>query len=108
MAAAFDYAAAMIDRFILFRMSGASRADAIVRVREAIATAPEALSVTIGTPADDSAKKWDVSVVIRCADLDALAALLARPAVADLLGTWLPANTEVIKAWSFEVTSWRS
>lgn len=101
MARVFAYAGAVIDRFVLFRLhAGTTREDAIARVRLAFAGA----ELTIGTPADDSAKKWDVSVVIRCADLAALAALHARPAVAELLEHWLPAHTAVIKAWSFEVT----
>jgi hypothetical protein len=88
----------MVDRFVLFRLlPGTSRDEAIARVREAFAGA----ELTIGTPADDSARKWDVSVVIRAPDLDAMNALLAR--ASDLLDAWLPARTAVIKAWSFEV-----
>ena len=49
-------------------------AHAIARLREVLDAEPEALVVTLGTPADDSARKWDVSVVIRCADLADLAA----------------------------------
>ncbi len=89
----------MIQRFILFRLQGdATRADAIARVRAAFAGE----DVTIGTPADDSAKKWDVSVVVRTADLDAMAAALAR--ATDLLDVWLPAHTAIVKAWSFELS----
>ncbi len=88
----------MIQRFVLFRLHpDTTRAEAIARVREAFAGA----DLTIGTPADDSAKKWDVSVVIRCADLAAMAAILAH--ASELLEVWLPAHTAVIKAWSFEV-----
>ena len=99
-------ARAVIDRFVLLRLyaSPGGRDGAIAHVREVLGAAPEALSVTFGTPADASAKKWDVAVVIRCADLDALAALLARPEVVHLFHDWLPARAEVIKAWSFEVT----
>lgn len=87
-----------IDRFVLFRLhAGVSRDDAIARVRAAFAGE----HVTIGTPADASAQKWDVSVVIRTADLDAMAAALAR--ASELLDVWLPAHTAVIKAWSFEL-----
>ncbi len=105
MAAAFDYAASMIDRFVLFRLhaSPQGRDGAIAHVREVLGGAAEALSVTFGTPADESAKKWDVAVVIRCADLASLGTLLARPAVRHLFHDWLPARAEVIKAWSFEV-----
>jgi len=90
----------MIQRFVLFRLhADASRAEAIAQCRAVLGDA-----VTIGTPADDSAKKWDVSLVIRADDLAAMTALLARPEVAALLDEWLPPRTAVIKAWSFEVT----
>jgi hypothetical protein len=94
----------MVDRFCLFRLhADTPRADAIARFRDVLDAEADALVVTIGTPADDTAKKWDVSVVIRCADLEALTALLARPAVRELLEVWLPPRTAIIKAWSFEV-----
>ena len=92
----------MIDRYCFFRMNDpALREEALARCREALAGAPEIVALSVGTPADDSAKKWDVGVVIRCADLDALAALLARPAVAAFFDGWLVERAAVVKAWSF-------
>jgi hypothetical protein len=92
----------VIHRYCFFRLhEGGDRDDAIARCRAALASAPEALSLQVGTPADDSARKWDVGVVIGCADLDALAALLARPAVAAFFDGWLGEHAVVVKAWSF-------
>jgi hypothetical protein len=92
----------VIDRYFFFRLKeGRDRDAAVARCRDALAGAPEVVALSIGTPADDSAKKWDVGVVIRCADLDALAALLARPAVAAYFDAWLAEHAVVVKAWSF-------
>ena len=92
----------MIDRYCFFRLHpGGDRDEAIARCRAALVGAREVVSLSIGTPADDSARKWDVGVVIRCEDLDALAALLARPAVAAFFDAWLAEHAVVVKAWSF-------
>ena len=92
----------MIDRYCFFRMKDETRREeALARCREALADAPEIVALSVGTPADDSAKKWDVGVVIRCADLADLAALLARPAVTAFFDGWLVDHAAVVKAWSF-------
>ncbi len=91
----------MIARFYFVRLrEGEDRAGVAAHLRAAIAAA--GVAVAVGTPADDSARKWDISVVFRCADLPALGALLARPAMVALFDDWLAARAVVVKAWSFE------
>jgi hypothetical protein len=95
-----------IDRFCFVRLAaeyGAERAAIAARLRDAFVGAPGVLAVSAGLPADDSAAKWDVSLVVRCVDLAAWQALAASPAVAELLGEWLPARAAVVKAWTFSV-----
>ena len=92
----------MIDRYCFVRLKDErQRADAIARCRAALAGADEVLALTTGTPADDTAKRWDLGIVIRCADLAALASLLARPAVAGFFDGWLGEHAVVVKSWSF-------
>ena len=97
-----------IDRYCFARLrdelaTPTGRAEVVARCRAVLTAAPESLAVSVGTPADDSAKSWDVSLVVRCEDLGALEALLARPEVMALLDDWLPARAVVVKAWHFEV-----
>jgi hypothetical protein len=92
----------MIDRYCFVKLRDeADRAAAIARCRAALAGASEVLALTAGTPADDTAARWDVGIVIRCADLASLAALLARPAVSAFFEGWLAEHAEVTKQWSF-------
>lgn len=91
-----------IDRYVFVRLKDETQRDAaIARCRDALAGASEVLSLSTGTPADDTAKRWDVGIVIRCADLAGLAALLARPAVAAFFDGWLGEHAVVVKSWSF-------
>lgn len=97
-----------IDRYCFVRLrdelaTPTGRAEVAARCRAVLSAAREAESVSVGTPADDSAKSWDVSVVVRCEDLGALEAMLARPEVIALLDDWLPSRAVVVKAWHFEV-----
>lgn len=80
------------------------RAAIAAHLRATLAGAPEVVAVAAGVPADDSAASWDVSLVIRVADLDAWRRLAARPAIAALLDDWLPARAVVVKAWNFAVS----
>ncbi len=56
---------------------------------------------TVGLPADDSAARWDLSIVIEAASLDAWNALAARPAMVGVFDE-LAARAAVVKAWTFE------
>lgn len=55
----------------------------------------------VGLPADDSAIRWDLSIVITVASLDAWQALAALPAVAGVFDE-LATRAKVVKAWTFE------
>jgi hypothetical protein len=93
----------MVDRFIFVKLL-----DAEVATREAIAdhlagelaAIAGADAVTVGLPADDSAARWDLSIVVRAADLAAWAAIATRATL--VLDAWLPARAAVVKAWTFE------
>ena len=55
----------------------------------------------VGVPADDSAARWDLSLVITAASLDAWQALSRVPAVARALDD-LARRAAVVKAWTFD------
>lgn len=92
----------MIDRFIFVKLL-----DPEVAAREAIAdhladqlrAIAGADAVTVGVPADASAARWDVSIVIRATDVAAWQDISARATA--VLDAWLPARAAVVKAWTF-------
>jgi hypothetical protein len=55
----------------------------------------------VGVPADSSAAKWDMSIVITAASLDAWHALSQLPAVAGVFDD-LAERSVVVKAWNFD------
>lgn len=57
--------------------------------------------VVVGVPADDSAARWDLSIVINAASLDAWNALARQPAMVGVFDE-LSARAAVVKAWTFE------
>jgi hypothetical protein len=57
----------------------------------------------VGLPADDSAARWDLSIVITAASIDAWNALAQRPAMIGVFDE-LAARAAVVKAWTFEAT----
>ena len=54
----------------------------------------------VGLPADDSAARWDLSVVITAASLDAWHALSRLPAMIGVFDD-LAERSAVVKAWTF-------
>jgi hypothetical protein len=54
----------------------------------------------IGLPADDSAARWDLSIVITAASLDAWHALSRLPAMIGVFDE-LAEKSAVVKAWTF-------
>ena len=54
----------------------------------------------VGLPADDSAARWDLSIVITAASLEAWNALAQLP---EMIGVFdeLAARAAVVKAWTF-------
>ncbi len=56
--------------------------------------------VVVGIPADDSAAKWDMSIVISAASLQAWSALAMQPAMTGVFDE-LAGRAKVVKAWTF-------
>jgi hypothetical protein len=59
--------------------------------------------VVVGLPADESAARWDLSIVITAASLDAWNALAAVPAMTGVFDE-ISQRAAVVKAWTFEAT----
>lgn len=59
--------------------------------------------VVVGLPADASAARWDLSIVITCASLAAWHALSTRPAMTAVFDE-VGELAAVVKAWTFEAT----
>ena len=57
----------------------------------------------VGLPADDSAVRWDMSIVITAASIEAWNALARLPAMIGVFDE-LAARAAVVKAWTFEAT----
>jgi hypothetical protein len=57
----------------------------------------------VGLPADASAARWDLSIVITAASLEAWHALAQVPVVAGVFDE-LAQRATVVKAWTFEAT----
>lgn len=57
--------------------------------------------VVVGVPADASAARWDISIVISAASLEAWNALARVPAMTGVFDE-LSARAAVVKAWTFE------
>jgi hypothetical protein len=59
------------------------------------------VDAVVGVPADASAARWDLSIVITAASLDAWHALAALPAMTGVFDE-LAQRATVVKAWTFE------
>jgi len=60
-------------------------------------------NAVVGLPADDSAARWDLSIVITTASIEAWNALAHLPAMIGVFDE-LSARATVVKAWTFEAT----
>ena len=92
----------MIQRFCFVKLSddvvarrGAIAAQLSAELREAGADA------VVGLPADASAARWDLSIVITAASLEAWHALAQVPAMIGVFDQ-LAERAAVVKAWTFE------
>jgi hypothetical protein len=75
------------------------RAELAEKLRAELADA--GADAVVGTPADDSAARWDLSIVITAASLDAWKALAGQPAMTFVFDE-LAARAAVVKAWTFQ------
>nr|HEX4314399.1 hypothetical protein [Kofleriaceae bacterium] len=93
----------MIQRFCFVKLEAveAGARDAIAGELRAALAAAGARAV-VGVPADDSAAKWDLSIVIDVPSLDAWRALEHAPPFVDAMDA-LAARAHVVKAWTFQV-----
>ena len=57
--------------------------------------------VVVGLPADDSAARWDLSIVVTAASIEAWNALAGAPAMTGVFDE-LAQRAAVVKAWTFE------
>jgi hypothetical protein len=96
----------MIDRYCFVKLK-----DEHVSNRESLAQALHAMldgvdgvaAVTVGVPADDSASRWDLSLVVRTLDYGRWKDVEQDEGVREVFDGWLPDHAEVVKAWTFEV-----
>jgi hypothetical protein len=94
----------MIQRFCFIKLlddETGRRAELAEKLRAELVGA--GADAVVGVPADASAARWDLSIVITCASLDAWHALSQLPAV-DSVFDELAARAAVVKAWTFEAT----
>jgi hypothetical protein len=97
-----------VDRFCFVRLAADHHADRVAvaaELRAAFEGLDGVIEVSAGVPADDSAAKWDVSLVVRCRDLAAWQAIAALPLITALFEVELPARAAVVKAWTFAVVA---
>lgn len=92
----------MIQRFCFVKLRDdevATRAELADKLRAELLDA--GADAVVGLPADDSAARWDLSIVITSASLDAWNALARLPAMIGVFDE-LAERAAVVKAWSFE------
>jgi hypothetical protein len=92
----------VIQRFCFVKL-----ADAEVLARDQLARRLSAqlrsagAEAVVGLPADESAARWDLSIVITTASIEAWRALAAAPAMIGVFDE-LAQRATVVKAWTFE------
>ena len=92
----------MIQRFCFVKLLDdqvTGRAELVATLRERLAEA--GVDAVVGLPADDSAARWDLSIVITAPSLAAWSAHAQQPAMTGLLEE-LAARAAVVKAWTFQ------
>jgi hypothetical protein len=92
----------VIQRFCFVKLADdevATRAELADLLRAKLRSA--GADAIVGLPADDSAARWDLSIVITAASLEAWNALASIPAMNGVFDE-LAARAAVVKAWTFE------
>ena len=95
----------MIQRFVFVKLHDhhvERRADFAVRLRALFEEA--GAEARVGLPADESAVKWDLSIVVTAASLDAWHALSQMEAIKTIFAE-VTAQAHLEKAWTFDVGS---
>ena len=91
----------MIQRFCFVKLLDdevGTRAELAEMLRAQLISA--GADAVVGLPADDSARRWDLSIVITAASLDAWNALAQLPAMTGVFDE-LAGRAAVVKAWTF-------
>jgi hypothetical protein len=91
----------MIQRFCFVKLLDdevGTRAELAEKLRAELLSA--GADAVVGLPADDSAARWDLSIVITAASLDAWNALSQLPAMIGVFDE-LAEKAAVVKAWTF-------
>jgi hypothetical protein len=95
----------MIARYCFVRLTSEhatedGRRAVLMKLRTYLAGVPGLVRLTVGTPADESAARWDLSVVVR---FGSLADLTAATATASWQRAFaeLAVGAVVVKAWNF-------
>jgi len=92
----------MIQRFCFVKLLDdevGTRAELAEMLRAQLISA--GADAVVGLPADDSAARWDLSIVITAASVDAWHALARVPAMTGVFDE-LASRAAVVKAWTFE------
>ena len=92
----------MIQRFCFVKLLDdevGTRAELAEMLRAQLISA--GADVVVGLPADDSAARWDLSIVITTASIDAWNALAQIPAMTGVFDE-LAGRAAVVKAWTFQ------
>ena len=93
---------AVIQRFCFVKLLDdevGGRAELAEKLRAQLADA--GADAVVGLPADDSAARWDLSIVISAASIEAWNALARVPAMTGVFDE-LSVRAAVVKAWTFE------
>ena len=94
----------VIQRFCFVKLLDdevAGRGELAEKLRAQLADA--GADATVGLPADASAARWDLAIVINAASLEAWNALAQLPTMTGVFDE-LAARAAVVKAWTFEAT----
>lgn len=94
----------MIQRFCFIKLLDdevGTRAELAAILRAQLESA--GAEAVVGLPADDSAARWDISLTITAASLEAWNALAQQPAMIGVFDE-LSVRAAVVKAWTFEAT----
>lgn len=92
----------MIQRFCFVKLLDAeveTRAELAALLRGQLISA--GADAVVGLPADESAVRWDLSIVISAASIEAWHALASQPVMTGVFDE-LSARAAVVKAWTFE------
>jgi hypothetical protein len=93
----------VVERYLFVKLldDEVARREAIAdHVCGAFAGVVTAGRVTVGVPADDSASRWDLSIVVRADDLADWSRIAA---LVEPMLVWLGERAAVVKAWTFQL-----